>query len=64
MKETIYTIVIFALTIYAILASIKVINLNNQKEKLVNALMKVNDEKFDLLEQQQDTTYIVPFHQF
>lgn len=63
MKETIYVILIFALTIYAILASIKVTNLDNQNQKLVNALMEVNDEKFDLLEQ-QDTTYIVPFHQF
>lgn len=63
MKENIYVILIFALTIYAILASIKVTNLDNQNKKLVNTLMKVNDEKFDLLEQ-QDTTYIVPFHQF
>lgn len=63
MKENIYVILIFALTIYAILASIKVTNLDNQNKKLVNALMKVNDEKVNLLEQ-QDTTYIVPFHQF
>ena len=62
MKETIYVIVIFALTIYSILASIKVTNLNDQKEKLVNALMKANDEKFEVSE--QDTTYTVPFHHF
>lgn len=62
MKETIYVITIFALTIYSILASIKVTNLNNQKEKLVNALMEANDEKFEVSE--QDTTYIVPFHHF
>lgn len=62
MKETIYVIVIFALTIYSILASIKVTNLNDQKEKLVNALMKANDEKFEVSE--QDTTYTVQFHHF
>lgn len=63
MKEKIYVILVFALTIYAILATIKATQLYKQKNQAVNALMKVNDEKVNLLEQ-QDTTYIVPFHQF
>lgn len=62
MKEKIYIILVFALTIYAVLATIKATQLYKQKNQAVKALMKVNDEKFDLLK--QDTTYIVPFHQF
>jgi hypothetical protein len=63
MKEKIYVIIIFALTIYALLATIKATQLYEQKNQAIKALIKINDEKINILEQ-QDTTYIVPFHQF